>query len=367
MKNKKELPKKKMYELTEEERNAPITKEIGEQCRHRLEKRWYRRMIELNVLMIVVVLGFCIYNFSDNVELEKRAANQFVEEIQQEIHRDSKESDDMSQSNSPEESYDNNVISKVEEISESHESEAAASEKDEETKKEDKLTEDDIPWEIRMLFYGILLLVAAYLALYYYYAWYRSMSLRITEENFPEVFELVEQYAHRLGIEVPKVYVAQQSGELNAFSTFLFKKQWIMIHSELFEVAYREHKDMDSLAFVIAHEMAHIYYGHATLHYNLPFWFSRIIPVFSQIASRTREYSCDRLAQRLTGTDGIDAMLMLVVDRHLYKMVDKKDYEREMRNQKGFFLWIVNMMSDHPVMCKRIAALADGVGSGKVY
>lgn len=33
----------KMYELTQEEIMEPITKEMAESCRHRLEKRWYRR------------------------------------------------------------------------------------------------------------------------------------------------------------------------------------------------------------------------------------------------------------------------------------------------------------------------------------
>ena len=95
--------------------------------------------------------------------------------------------------------------------------------------------------------------------------------------------------------------------------------------------------------------------------------FSQMIPILGTTASRTREYSCDRLAQRLTGADGLDAMLVLVVDRHLYKMVDKEDYIEEMRNQRGFFLWIFNLLADHPVMCKRFVALAEGRGSGKLY
>lgn len=159
----------------------------------------------------------------------------------------------------------------------------------------------------------------------------------------------------------------QSSGVLNAFSTFIFRKQWIVINSELFEVAYREHKDMDALSFVIAHEMAHIYYGHATLHYNLPIWFSTHLPLVGAIASRAREYSCDRLAQRLTGNDGLDAMLTLVMDRHLYKMVDKEDYIEELSKQKGFFIWVVNLFCDHPVMSKRIMALVQGKGSGQLY
>ncbi len=226
---------------------------------------------------------------------------------------------------------------------------------------------EDVPFAVTAVGYGVIIFVAIFFVVYYMYAQYRTMSLRITEKNFPEVYALIEDYARRLGIRVPKAYVAQQNGVLNAFSAFLPRRQWICIHSELFEVAYREHKDMDALAFVIAHEMAHIYYKHATLGYNLAILFSKVIPVLGPTASRTREYSCDRLAQRLTGTDGIDAMLVLVMDRHLYKMVDKEDYVKEMREQRGFFVWIFNLLADHPVMSKRVVALAEGKGSGKLY
>ena len=303
------------YDMTPEEKKMPITREVGETLRHRLEKRWYRRLVVLNILMIVVVIALFAHNFTKN-------------------YNDLKDYGERLQEN-----Y-------------------------EETMEE---PEEELPMEVTALAYGVFILVAGYIFLYIYYAMCRSNSVRITENNFPEVYHTIEQYAGRLGIRVPKVYIKQESGVLNAFSTFLFRRQWILIHAEIFEVAYREHHDMDALNFVIAHEMSHIYYGHATLHYNLPIWFAMRIPVIGAIASRTREFSCDRLAQRLSGVDGMDSMLMLPVDRHLYKMVDKEDYLKELCGMKGFFIWFVNMIADHPIMSKRILALQEGRGSGKVY
>ncbi len=314
---------RKVYELTEEEQRACITKQEGNACRHRLEKRWYRRMVGLNILIIVMVLAMFVSNFTEIKSWAELAVTQMSEEFSADYVEDKTQY-----------RYD---------------------------------ASEDMPFEVELLLSGLMMITIMIPLLYYMYAQYRAMSLRITEKNFPEVYKLIEEYAHRLGIKVPKAYVMQQSGVLNAFSAFLPRRQWICIHSELFEVAYREYKDMDALAFVIAHEMAHIYYGHATLGYNLAIIFSNMIPILGSTASRTREYSCDRLAQRLTGTDGLDAMLVLVMDRHLYKMVDKEDYLEEMGSQRGFFLWIYNLLADHPVMCKRIVALAEGRGSGKLY
>lgn len=323
MKKKDYFEGKKVYEVTEEQKGAVITKEEGNACRHRLEKRWFRRLAVLNVLIVVVVLVMFFSGLDDIKDWTKQVADQFAEEMSPDYVEDKTQ-------------YRYNAL-------------------------------EDVPFAVTAVGYGVIIFVAIFFVVYYMYAQYRTMSLRITEKNFPEVYALIEEYAHRLGIRVPKAYVVQQNGVLNAFSAFLPRRQWICIHSELFEVAYREHKDMDALAFVIAHEMAHIYYGHATLHYNLAILFSKVIPVLGPTASRAREYSCDRLAQRLTGTDGIDSMLVLVIDRHLYKMVDKEDYVKEMREQKGFFVWIYNLLADHPVMSKRIVALAEGRGSGKLY
>ncbi len=335
---------RKVYELGEEWQNAPVTKEEGKACKHRLEKRWYRRMIELNILMIVIVIGLVVANWNDNMKWGKESVDQIMEGFEN-------SGDDE----------------KYEDAGDGDSKDGQVNDDSKDEDKKDNSEAIEVPFELEMLGYGAILLIVGYLALYFMYAQYRTKALRITENNFKEVYDIIDEYSKRLGIKTPKAYVVQQNGVLNAFSAFLFRKQWICIHSEIFEVAYREHKDMKALSFIIAHELAHIYYGHATLGYNLAFWFSRIIPVFSDIASRTREYSCDRLAQRLTGEDGIESMLMLIVDRHLYKMVDKEDFVKEMSEQKGLFVWAANMVADHPILSKRVTALVEGRGSGKVY
>ncbi len=314
---------KKVYELTEEEQHAAISKKEGNACRHKAEKRWYRRLVVLNALIVIVAVIVVISSVAEMTEWAEAVTTQMNEELSEDYVEDKTQ-------------YRYNAF-------------------------------EDIPMALEIFMYGVIIMIIVIPVLYYMYAQYRSMSLRITEKNFPEVYALIEEYSKRLGIKTPKAYVIQQNGVLNAFSAYLPRRQWICIHSELFEVAYREHKDMDALAFIIAHELGHIYYKHATFGYYLSIMFSQMIPVLGTTASRTREYSCDRLAQRLTGTDGLDAMLVLVVDRHLYKLVDKEDYIEDMRSQKGFFLWFFNLLADHPVMSKRIVALADGRGSGKLY
>lgn len=318
----------------------PISREEAEGCRHKLEKRWYRRLIELNILMIVCVLIAVCANLQNyKTKTEELTAHVVADVLKATEESDSEETDESSDSDSDDDDddyYDDFV--------------------------------DDFPSELQLFFYGIFALVIGYISLYTMQASLKAFSVKITKRNFPEIYQLIFCYAQRLGMEkVPDAYIIQQSGVLNAFSAFIFKRQYIQINSEIFETAYREHHDLNALAFIIAHEMSHIYYGHATLHYNLPIWFSMNFPLFGQIASRTREYSCDRLAQRLTDYDGIEAMLILMVDRHLYKMVDKQDYIDETVRETGFFMWLTNLFSTHPIMPKRIRALAMWIGNGELY
>jgi Zn-dependent protease with chaperone function len=194
------------------------------------------------------------------------------------------------------------------------------------------------------------------------------MSVRITRNNFPEIYEIVEEYAARLGMKkVPAIYIVQGNGILNAFSSSIPFKQYIELYADLIEVAYREHHDMGTLRFLIAHEITHIYLGHAKLHYTYTILFSNMIPILSSTASRAREYSCDRIAQKLSGSDGIDSMMALTVGIHLYKQVDKEDYLAHSKSVKGFFVWCFNLVSTHPITSKRVLALQMKEGSGKLY
>ena len=46
----------------------PIDKRIIKQCRHNAEKRWYRRLFVLNLLIIVAAIAYFIYSMDDNRE-----------------------------------------------------------------------------------------------------------------------------------------------------------------------------------------------------------------------------------------------------------------------------------------------------------
>lgn len=322
----------------------PIDRRILQQCRHKAEKRWYRRLFVLNILIIVIAIGYFIYSMEDNQKYFDDVYNYFAESI-------------SAASNGDENAQTSD--SKTEDGSDT-------------AKAGDQTLEEAVgktPENIEYLVMVIFTIIAIPFVVSYAYAQYRSMSVRITEKTYPEIYAIVEEYAQKLGMKrVPKVYMVQGNGVLNAFSSFIPFRQYIEVYADLLEVAYREYHDMDTIRFIIAHEMAHIYYKHATMHYYYGMMFSQLIPIVGETASRAREYSCDRLAQLLSGSDGMDAMMTFIAGIHLYKQVDKVDYVKHALEVKGFFLFCYNLMCSHPVMTKRVIALADPERkSGKLY
>lgn len=324
-----------MYEteetVTEEINHTRLDKKEIKKCRHKAEKRWYRRLVILNILIIIGIAAW----FSAETKDNRAYFN--------ELHKVSTTYMDKS----------GKGVSRAER-----------------EKAEDNLDKkmDKLPVSVKACatVFGMLIILPFILS--YAYAGYRSMSVRITEKNFPEIYGIAQEYAERLGMKrVPNVYLVQGNGILNAFSSCIPFKQYIELYADLVEVAYREHDDMDTLRFIIGHEISHIYLGHAKLYYTYTILFSNMIPVLSSIASRAREYSCDRIAQRLSGSDGIDAMMTLTAGIHLYKQVDKEDYIENAKKVRGLFVWAYNLVSDHPVMSKRVLALDMKEGSGKLY
>ena len=311
-----------------------IDKKLLKSCRHKAERRWYRRLVVLNLLIIAAIVGYFFYTFDESREYVENMYNSVVESFEELQNSEELDTDQAAET-----------------------SEALMDEA------------EDMPESLEYFVLVIFALIAIPFIVYYAYAQYRSMSVRITEKTYPEIYAIVEEYSQKLGLKkVPRIYMIQGNGVLNAFTTFLPFKQYIEVYADLLEVAYREHHDMDTIRFIIGHEMGHIYYKHSTMHYYYSILLSQAIPILGETASRTREYSCDRLAQLLSGSDGVDAMMSLTAGIHLYKQVDKTDYIENAKTVKGIFVFCYNLVCSHPVMSKRVLALVDPERkSGKLY
>lgn len=198
-----------------------------------------------------------------------------------------------------------------------------------------------------------------------------SYGIRVSEKNFPEIYEKVREYSRVLGLKKePEVYVRQQNGTLNAMTYWVPNKGIIQLNAEIVDAAYMEHKDFDTVYFTMAHEFGHYYLHHVQLQYTI--WSTMIVfipligpALFTNLLSRAREYSADRVAQALTGGKGqMGCMMLLMAGRHAYKYMNEEEYvnivaERKYNVVERFSRFAVNLLANHPIMPFRIRALRD--------
>jgi Zn-dependent protease with chaperone function len=216
----------------------------------------------------------------------------------------------------------------------------------------------------------IILVVMSLYQMYRTYADQMSYSIRVSEKNYPEIYQKVREYTWLLGWKKePEVYVQQMNGSLNAFTCWVPGKVFIQLNAEIVDIAYMEHKDFDTIFFVMAHEFGHAYLHHVQLYYSFWSMLASFIPflgsnILLPMLSRSREYSADRVAQALTG--GVaqeDCMMLLAVGRHAYKYVDTGDYLRNITANHNaierFARWCTNLVASHPIMPFRVRAILD--------
>ncbi len=196
----------------------------------------------------------------------------------------------------------------------------------------------------------------------------RTNGVRITPQQFPEVFAIAQEQCARMGFAVvPDIYVMESSGILNAFASRFFGRNMVVLYSDLFEMIQTGGEK--ELSFVIAHELAHIKRNHLTKRLLIipALWF----PFIGEAYSRACEYTCDRMAAYFTNDAeaAMNGLTVLAIGKTLYKHVDREQYLLQSSYEKGFFVWLAEKLSTHPPLPKRIHAIQQfaGISSSIVF
>lgn len=183
----------------------------------------------------------------------------------------------------------------------------------------------------------------------------RGNGVRVSEKQFPEVDRLAQQLAAQMGIDpVPPVYVLQAGGLLNAFATRFLGRSFVIGYSDVLELAYE--RGEPELAFVMAHELAHIKRGHLAWRWVL--YPSMIVPFLGAAYSRACEYTCDRFGAYFRPDGAVGGLLVLAAGKRLYRNVDAQAFGDQAETERGFFVWLAEVLSSHPNLSKRVRALA---------
>src|SRR5947199_10729534 len=83
-----------------------------------------------------------------------------------------------------------------------------------------------------------------------------------------------------------------------------------------------------------------------------------MFPFLGSAYSRACEYTCDRFGNALEPAGGVDGLLVLAAGRDLYTQVNAAEYGNQRDTERGFFVRFSEILSTHPNLTKRVAALA---------
>jgi Zn-dependent protease with chaperone function len=207
---------------------------------------------------------------------------------------------------------------------------------------------------VTILFYGVLFLLLGVFAHGLALGRVRGNAVRVSERQFPLLHRFATTHSRRLGLSrVPDVYVMESGGLLNAFATRFFGRDFIIVHSDVLELALAQ--GGAAVGFIMGHELAHIWRGHLKHQWlTIP---GRLFPYLGAAYSRACEYTCDRVGAFCQADGAISGLLALAAGKQLHAHVDAREYAAQAVSDQGFWIRRAELMSSHPLLTKRVAAL----------
>jgi len=182
----------------------------------------------------------------------------------------------------------------------------------------------------------------------------RGNGIRVSSTQFPQLHVMAEQHSRRLGIEeTPAIFVLQSGGILNAFATRFLGRNFVIIYSDVLALATQ--KGEKAVSFILGHELGHVQRKHMTRRALL--YPAMLFPFLGSAYSRACEYTCDRFGNALEPQGSVDGLLVLAAGRDLYSQVNATEYMKQRETESGFFVQYAEIISTHPNLPKRVAAL----------
>jgi Zn-dependent protease with chaperone function len=185
----------------------------------------------------------------------------------------------------------------------------------------------------------------------------RGNSVRLSDQQFPEVYAILRDHCRRLGMtEMPELFLT--SGSIPPYSSTFssWRETYIVLHQIIFDIDDR--KTMDVISFIIGHELGAIRLNQTAA------WNEMLLTYISSIRwlisplQRVRTYSRDRYGAALAPT-GFRGLLINAIGRRLMDHVNIEAYLAEERRYGGFWSAFNVFFEPRPQVLTRLRKLHD--------
>ena len=184
----------------------------------------------------------------------------------------------------------------------------------------------------------------------------KAHAVKLGKNQMPEIYQIVEDYSERMHLnQVPQIYLMEMGGLLNAFATRLYRSNYIVLYSELAEGFYAG--NADAIKFVIAHELGDIKRKHLVKEFFVAP--SGIIPFLTLAYQRACERTCDNFGKHFSPNGAVQGILTLAAGPELRTKINPKTFIEQVDTDAGFWRWLVEKLSSHPNLNKRLQRVYD--------
>jgi Zn-dependent protease with chaperone function/competence protein ComGC len=186
-------------------------------------------------------------------------------------------------------------------------------------------------------------------------AYLRAEAVRVDETQLPALHAAFLSTCQRLGVtKIPKLYILQAGGALNAFATKFSGRTFVVVYSDFLEAFG---PDSPEIRFILGHELGHIKSNHIWKRTLLaPGLF---VPLLGPAYLRACEASCDRYgafaAENLEGA--LRAMLTLSGGKQQGRTLDPAAFATQHKQERGFFISWHELTSPYPTLSQRVKNL----------
>ena len=159
----------------------------------------------------------------------------------------------------------------------------------------------------------------------------------------------------KLGLtSIPRLYVLQSGGALNAFATKFSGRDFVVVNSDLLEAFGPDSPEME---FILGHELGHLKSNHI---FKRVFMSPGILlPLIGPAYLRACEASCDRYgafaASDLQGATR--ALLALGGGKAQGRILDADAFAGQHTEERGFFVSWHELSSAYPTLSQRVARM----------
>ncbi len=208
-----------------------------------------------------------------------------------------------------------------------------------------------------ILIYGLFIALGLWIAQKFFTAVIYGNAVRITESQYPEIYEIVKNNCNELGLSViPDVFIVNGQGAVNAVAIKFLSRKYVLLFSDLVDLMLKR-KAINELRMIIGHELAHHAAGHTSIGKNLLIGPAKYVPFLGPAYSRACELTADRIGYKLTEDSEAAKRALISIasgSEALASDVNIEAFKKQESNIPPFFGFLHEIFGTHPRMTKRI-------------